>query len=1265
MSKHKTVALLMIALLFGLLSGCWFWSDNNTALQARSARLREIPGVTEQEIKAVEALQDSSKYFVYGMLTSTELFIDPYTERLSGYTVLLCRWLTELFGIEFRPALYEWGDLLAGLESCEVDFSGELTPTDERRKVYLMTEGAIGVRLVKTFRLEGSLPIEDIARLRPVRCIFLADTTTIAEVVSKLRGDYEIINVYDYDDAYEKLENGEGDVFFAEDNAEAGFDKYNDIVTADFLPLVYSPIVITTQNPDLAPIISIMQKALHGESVRYIAELRKIGYDEYLRQKLFTKLSAEEREYIATHPVVHFAAEYDNYPVSFYNTREQTWQGVVFDVLREMEKLTLISFELANSPTTEWPELLEMLDNGDVSLVSELIKTPERQGRYLWPSTILMADNYALISKLEYPDITLNDILYAKVGLARNTAYQKAFETWFPQHTKTVMYEGAELALDALARDEVEMTMASVYKLLFLTHLREEIGYKANFVFDNYVESTFGLSINDVILCSIIDKALMLIDTQGISAQWTRKTHDYRVKMVRAQLPWIYGSAILFVMLVSLFVFFYKKRRDSYRLNELVLIRTAELEQRTAEIENQNKLRLIINNIAVMLLESDTSDFAGAMNQGMEMIGRCLDLDRIVIWQNTLKEDEKLYSKQLVHWCSDKIPDEPLLEIAQELLQHWAEPLSQGKIINGPISEHPQTEQSYLANRKIQSILIIPIFLKNKFWGQASFADGAKSQVFRDEVVQILHAWGLLAVGSIQRGSIAQEMKNTLNKLEAVIKNYKGVIWSVNAAGIITTFNGQYLKTIGVEPSFLEGKPLSIARMKNRHLDFIEYVEKTFTEGPQDWIGDIDGGIFHSYTTPVYGGENQIVGVVGSTDDVTETVRLQQALESASRAKSEFLANMSHEIRTPMNAIIGMTTIAENANNLEKKDYALGKIKDASRHLLGVINDILDISKIEASKFELSETDFNYEKMIQKVINVVQFRIDEKQQQFTIKTDENIPAMIMGDEQRLAQVITNLLSNAVKFTPDKGNITLESCLLSIEDEVCKLQISVTDTGIGISDDQKLRLFDPFEQADAGTARKYGGTGLGLPISKSIIELMGGKIWLDSELGNGATFTFVILVKKGADTIDGADSNSVQTSANASIRDDFSKHTILVVEDVEINREIVMSVLEPTNLIIDCAENGIQAVEMYKAAPDKYEMIFMDVQMPEMDGYAATRAIRALDVQRAKDVPIIAMTANVFREDIEKCLAAGMNGHVGKPLDFDKVLEHLRNCLAAC
>ena len=393
--------------------------------------------------------------------------------------------------------------------------------------------------------------------------------------------------------------------------------------------------------------------------------------------------------------------------------------------------------------------------------------------------------------------------------------------------------------------------------------------------------------------------------------------------------------------------------------------------------------------------------------------------------------------------------------------------------------------------------------------------------------------------------------------------------------------------------------------------------------------------------------------------DITELRAAKEQAEQGSRSKSEFLSRMSHEMRTPMNAIIGMTSIARSSSDPDKKEYCLGRIDDASCHLLGVINDVLDMSKIEADKFELGFSEFNFEQMLSNALNVVKFNMDVKNQNLIIDVDPALSTVLIGDEQRLTQVIANLLSNAAKFTPEGGEIRFNAIVIEEETEVLTLQVEVIDNGIGIEKENQDKLFSSFEQADGSITRKFGGTGLGLAISKKIVEMMGGRIWVESEPGEGAKFAFTFIAEKGYNDAGGTDDG--QAESNKDNRSgSLEGKTVLLAEDVEINREIVLAMLEETGLTIECAENGREAVDMMKADPGKYSVILMDMQMPEVDGLEATRMIRELDVSEGGQVPIIAMTANVFREDVERCIEAGMNDHIGKPIDFSELIRKIEN-----
>jgi len=386
--------------------------------------------------------------------------------------------------------------------------------------------------------------------------------------------------------------------------------------------------------------------------------------------------------------------------------------------------------------------------------------------------------------------------------------------------------------------------------------------------------------------------------------------------------------------------------------------------------------------------------------------------------------------------------------------------------------------------------------------------------------------------------------------------------------------------------------------------------------------------------------------------------------QAANRAKSNFLATMSHEIRTPMNAIVGMSSIGKSADNIERKDYALEKIEVASKFLMRVINDVLDMSKIEAGKLRLAHQPFNLKSTLQKVLTINHFQLEEKKQLLSINSGEDIPELLLGDEQRLTQVLSNLVSNAIKCSPENKEIRLEVQVISQNSSNCTLKFDIIDRGFGISPEQHSMIFEPYFQVENAASHEYAGTGLGLNICKHIVELMGGQIWVESTPGEGATFSFTVNAQLFREEEDVPDTVGRYTAnhADGEQKLDLSGKCILLVEDVETNRNVFMMHMESTGAAIEFAENGAIALDMFMESPDKYDLIFMDVLMPVMDGFEATQRIRGMELPMTGKIPIIAMTANVFQEDIDKCFAVGMNAHLCKPFDTDALMNVIKKYL---
>ncbi len=413
--------------------------------------------------------------------------------------------------------------------------------------------------------------------------------------------------------------------------------------------------------------------------------------------------------------------------------------------------------------------------------------------------------------------------------------------------------------------------------------------------------------------------------------------------------------------------------------------------------------------------------------------------------------------------------------------------------------------------------------------------------------------------------------------------------------------------------------------------------------------------------------DGEIIGYIIEVADVTEMVHrqleLERAMNEAKRAnahKGEFLARMSHEIRTPMNAIIGLANVVQR--NLEEEGgdapaliEARGhvrQIEDSSQHLLCLLNDILDISKIEAGKISLLEEAVDLVALADTVTSIIQPRCREKNITFETFFDSFSPSTFLTDSLRLRQVLINLLGNAVKFTPERGRVTFRIERQGRRPGETLVAFTVVDTGIGISEEAAAHIFQPFEQADNRIMRQYGGTGLGLTISQHLVQLFGGGISIKSHVGQGSEFGFSIWLRE-------TEPGLLKGPAATDPAGRFAGKRALLVDDVDLNRKVAKAMLKNTGLAIEEAEDGLIAVEKFKNSPENtYDIILMDVLMPNMDGYEASRAIRALARADAPGVPIIALTANAFKEDIDKALEAGMNAHIAKPVKMDKLVEVL-------
>lgn len=572
-------------------------------------------------------------------------------------------------------------------------------------------------------------------------------------------------------------------------------------------------------------------------------------------------------------------------------------------------------------------------------------------------------------------------------------------------------------------------------------------------------------------------------------------------------------------------------------------------------------------------------------------------------------------------------------------------------------------------NLGIHGAFWLPIFFNKQVVGILEFF-GTNDYLHTDSFVQLMQNVGSQIGQFIERKRVERAEKESETRKTAILESALDCIITMNYEGIVIEFNPACEKTFGYTREEAIGRKMSDLIIPKQYQEaHTQGLKNYLATGEHKVLGkrieiiaiQKDGTEFpvELAITPIFLADSPPM-FTGYLRDITERKKAEEELrqaieksEAANQAKSQFLAMMSHEIRTPLNAIIGMSDLGLESELETEKTELLKTINSNSEMLLSIINDILDFSKIEAGQLDIEKANFNLVEAVEYINKLLSFKANAKGLKLTCKIDKKIPVQVIGDSNRLQQILLNLVGNSIKFT-EKGEISLKASLIKKNQNLAEIVFSVIDTGIGISEEKQKIIFDKFSQADISTTRKYGGSGLGLSISKSLVELMNGEISVESKLGQGSKF----IVKLPFEISKIKSTSSPKDTQNNEIQDKLTAK-ILLVEDSEANRLLATRILEKEGFDIEIAENGRIAIEKFET--NHYDLILMDIEMPEMDGFQAASEIRKRESKN--QVPIIALTAHAIVGYREQCLAFGMNDYLTKPLRRKVLVETIRKYLS--
>ncbi|MDR1656395.1 MAG: response regulator [Deltaproteobacteria bacterium] len=1191
------------------------------------ADFRNIPGVTAEEVQAVERLQAEGRVIVFGTNESNEAYPTRHRGK-GGFLIRLGESFSEMLGLKFSHQFVDRRQLVGALDSSVIDLAGEITYDAANRQKFLMTT-PIFERLIKVYRNKG----KHLDR-PPSRIGFLVGAGVENLIVPILKSPVEVFFVQDHLEAVTKLTDGTLDTFFDDAIADNFFSPYSAISSDTFLPIVNNPFSLATKDPSLAAVISILQKFLDAGGTEYLFKLNSETSAENLRFSFEDSLNSEQtsllEELRARQRPIAVAAPSDDYPECFYNDNTSGFQGIAVDVLRELELITGLTFEIVNPPGTTESDLKDMLLSGQVQLIGSLNYIEEHTERLVMSKYPYSFDRYALLTTLSHPDIKLSQIEYQTVGLVRDHHFAEIFKRWFPQSRDVIYYRSMELAKQALLRGDIDFIMASNTYLLKLTNYLEQPVFKAGITFEEIIPSGFAYRIRDRQFGELIDQALAYVDLPQLQSHWFSRLFDYRLKFIKDSAPFLIIFCLLLLFSTTGLVRVNaRNRRLNRNLESMVNARTSQLMAAQVDLEREKHfMSSMVDSCPVSLII--TSD------------GKILFLNPMA---------SSFLGRKVGECLKDSFME-------QEVYFEYVDYLEKGTDINW------WPTRFLRADGEARETLLTSF--ASDYYGEKAYMSWVT------DVTELRNnARALILARDIAEDS-ARAKSEFLANMSHEIRTPMNAILGLTQLTLqteLTETQRDYLEKTAKAATSLVG-------IINDILDFSKIeAGKLLMEKIDFQLEDVLDGVINLFTFRASDKNLELLLSVDAdvqTNLVGDPLRLSQVLNNLMGNAMKFTE------KGGITLLINQKSVSQGTCELcfRVKDTGIGLSQEQIDNLFTAFNqaDSSFTRRYGGTGLGLAISKSLVEMMDGKIW--VEGRLGEGCVfSFTVRLG-------LGAKSRIYAVPLTFLKGRSAIAVDDYPEALEVLVKNL----ASLGLNVTEAGSGA---EALRLLSNKSFGNLtydlvvtdSLSGQIDATFLASELERTMDPKVRPILILTSSVRTPALGTtpsgseapeerptFQAVISKPV-TIPSLRSVLVEVfkvrqgkgrrRSSAALREGLSiahlaGSKILLAEDNEVNQLVACRLLKNAGFEVDVANNGAEAVEMVKSGA--YDLVLMDIQMPVMDGLTATKAIRALPEMEA--LPIVAMTAHAMSGDREQSLSVGMNDHVTKPINLPELFGAL-------